>query len=130
MQKLEGTELTASLTVQDVVASTAWYEKALGFVVDQRHEREGQLRAVSLRAGAVRLLLGQDDGKKGWDRPKGEGFSLQITTTTDIEALAQQVRDAGTALDTEPTRMPGGAHAFRVRDPDGFRLTLSSPREG
>ena len=127
---LHATELTASLTVADAQKSLAWYERALGFQVDQRHEREGQLRAVSVRAGQVRLLLGQDDGAKGWDRVKGEGFSLQITTTDDVDALAQRIRDTGTQLESEPTKMPWGATAFRVRDPDGFRLTISSPRPG
>jgi hypothetical protein len=28
----------------------------------------------------VRILLNQDDGAKGFDRVKGEGFSLMFTT--------------------------------------------------
>jgi len=51
-----------------------------GFAVDGKHERAGKLVAVSLKAGAVRILVGQDDGAKGLHRVKGEGFSLQITT--------------------------------------------------
>jgi hypothetical protein len=54
-----------SLTVGDLEASAAWYCDALGFVIDRRHQRDGQLVAVSLRAGAVRILLAQDDGARG-----------------------------------------------------------------
>ena len=125
---LNGTELATSFTVNDLAKSLAWYENVLGCTVDQKHEREGKLVAVSLRAGAVRLLLGQDNGAKGWDRKKGEGFSVQITTAQDIDGIAARIKAAGGTLDDEPTTMPWGPRMFRLRDPDGFLYTISSPR--
>jgi uncharacterized glyoxalase superfamily protein PhnB len=122
--------LQASLTVNDLPASVAWYRDALGFTVAQEHEREGKLRAVAIVAGAVRILLNQDDGGRGWDRAKGEGFSLQLTTAQDIDALANRVKQHGDTLDTEPMDAPWGPRIFRVRDPDGFKLTISSERKG
>ena len=119
--------LDAALTVKDAEASVAWYTNILGFTVDRRHERGGKLIAVSLKAGSIRVLLAQDDGAKGLDRAKGEGMSLQITTSQDIDALAARVKAAGVTLDTEPFTAPHGPRAFRVRDPDGFRFTFSSP---
>src|SRR5258705_10780854 len=62
--------LSAALTVKDLEKSLAWYRDVIGFAVDQRHEREGVLRAVSLKAGDVQILIGLDDGAKGWDRVK------------------------------------------------------------
>ena len=124
----EGLALAASLTVADLEKSVAFYSEVVGFAIDQKHEREGKLRAVSLRAGEVRILLGQDDGAKGMDRVKGEGFSLQITTAQDIDGLARRIKEHGVALDTEPVDTPWGARVFRFRDPDGFRFTISSPR--
>jgi uncharacterized glyoxalase superfamily protein PhnB len=118
--------LAASLTVNDLQKSLAWYSEVLGFSVDRRHEREGKLVAVSLRAGEVRLLLGQDNGEKGWDRPKGEGFSLFITTAQDVDGLAQGIKSRGGTLETEPATMPWGPRMFRLKDPDGFKLTISS----
>ena len=115
-----------SITVAQIDRSVAWYCDALGFAIDRRHEREGKLVAVSLRAGAVRVLLAQDDGAKGKDRVKGEGISLQITTSQKAEDVASRIKAHGGTLDMEPTRMPWGPTAFRVRDPDGFRLTISS----
>lgn len=127
-ESLHGLALAASLTVADLEKSVAFYTEAFGFAVDQKHEREGKLRAVSLRAGDVRILLGQDDGAKGSDRVKGEGFSLQITTDQNLDELAQRIRDHGVTLDTEPQDTPWGQRVFRFRDPDGFRFTMSSPR--
>jgi uncharacterized glyoxalase superfamily protein PhnB len=125
---LRALELSAALTVSDLDQSAAWYCDVVGFTVDQRHEREGKLIAVSLRSGDVRLLLTQDNGARGAERVKGEGFSLQLTTHDDIDAIAQRVRESSGALDTEPTDTPWGQRMFRFRDPDGFRFTVTSPR--
>lgn len=119
--------LEASLTVADVRRSVDWYRDVLGFSIDQEFERDGRLLAVSLRAGAIRILLSQEDGAKGVDRVKGQGFSLQITTAQDIDALASNAKRAGATLDTEPTDA-WGARVFRLRDIDGFRLVFTSPR--
>lgn len=126
-QPLQGESLQASFTVASLDRSTEWYTTVLGFEVDRRHEREGRLIAVSLKAGTVLILLSQDTGAKGTERLKGEGFSLQITVRQDIDALAQSVKAHGVALDTEPFTAPHGPRVFRVRDPDGFRWTISSP---
>ena len=127
-EPLAGEELTVSITATDLEKSISWYCDVLGFRVTQRYEREGKPVAASMAAGSVHILLGQDDGAKGWDRPKGQGFSLQITTKQAIDALARRAVDAGAALDTPVTTTPWGVTIFRVRDPDGFLFTISSPR--
>jgi len=124
---LQGVNLSASLTVNDLPKSLAWYRDILGFTVDRNYEREGKLMAVSLRAGDdVRILLTQDDGAKGWDRAKGEGFSLMITTNQSIDEVANGITDRGGTLESQPVDTPWGARMFRLRDPDGIRLTISS----
>lgn len=119
--------LQVSLTVADARQSTTWYCDTLGFVVDREHEREGRLVAVSLSAGSIKVLLAQDNGAKGTDRAKGEGFSFQITTRDNIDALAARAKQAGAVFDTEPMDA-FGARVFRLRDPDGFRIVISSPQ--
>jgi len=126
-EPLSALSLEASLTVADVRRSADWYRDALGFAIDQEFAREGKLMAVSLRAGAVRILVTQDDGAKGTDRVKGVGFSLQITTSQSVDAIAERAKRAGATLDSEPTDV-WGVRGFRLRDPDGFRLTVSTPR--
>ncbi len=126
-EQLNAEALSASLTVRDVQASLAWYRDALGFAVDREIIRDGILRGVAVRAGAVRLLLNQDDGAKGLDRAKGEGFSLMLTTRQSVDAIAERIKAHGGTLLTEPSDMPWGARAFRVRDPDGFAFAISSP---
>lgn len=118
--------LKASLTVRSLTESTSWYRDVVGFEVAQQYEREGVLLAVSLRAGEVRILLTQDDGAKGIDRLKGEGISLQLTTDQDIDEIAQRIKDAGGALESEPTDTRWGPRTFRLRDPDGYQLVISS----
>lgn len=126
-ESFHGNSLAASLTVRDLPSSVAWYRDVLGFTVDEEHAREGKLLAVSLKAGTVRLLLNQDNGARGSDRAKGEGISLQITTSQDIDGLAARIKDRGGKLDMEPTD-GWGMRVFRLSDPDGFKLAISSER--
>ena len=127
VHSLDGRELSASLTVNDLEKSFTWYCYVLGFAVDEKYEREGKLVAASLRAGSARIVLGQDDGAKGFDRVKGEGFSLRITTDQDIDDLANRIKERGGVLASEPADVYG-ARTFRLLDPDGFRLVISSVR--
>jgi uncharacterized glyoxalase superfamily protein PhnB len=127
-QTFNGLELMASLTVNDLEKSMAWYCDVLGFVVDRKHEREGKLIATSLKAGNVQILLNQDNGAQGWDRAKGVGLSFQITTNQSIDEIADRIKQMGGTLVTEPTDMPWGARMFRIQDPDGFKFTIATPR--
>jgi lactoylglutathione lyase len=127
-ESLRARSLQPSLTVKDVQKSMEWYRDVVGFTVDEQHEREGKVVAVSLKAGTVRLLLGQDNGAKGWDRLKGEGFSLMLTTSQDIDGIAARIKEMGGTLASEPTDMPWGQRVFRVKDPDGFVLVIASER--
>ncbi len=125
---LRGRPLAISLTVKDLQKSLTYYQDTLGFVVERKIEREGKLRSVALKAGDVSISINQDDGAKGWERVKGEGFSLRITTDQNIDEVAESIKKHGGTLDSEPADMPWGSRAFRFRDPDGYRFAISSPR--
>ena len=86
--------LQASLTTADVLRSRDWYRDVLGFAIDREFERDGKVFAASMRAGSVRILLTQDNGVRGTERVKGEGFSLQITTAQDIDGIASSAKRA------------------------------------
>lgn len=130
IKSLNGTQLTVSLTVKDIARSLAWYRDVVGFTVEQEYEHDGAVRAVRLCAGAVRIVIGQDDGAKGWDRVKGEGFAFTITTDQPVGEVADRIKANGGTLVAEPTDMPWGARVVRVQDPDGFKFAISSPVAG
>lgn len=119
--------LTASLTVKDLHKSVAYFTDGVGFEIGQKHERDGQLRAVEIKAGGVRMLLNQDDGAKGWERVKGQGFAFMITTK-DVDSVAARMNAAGYTPDSEPADMPWGSRAFRFTDPDGYAFVVATPR--
>ena len=115
---------SVSVTVKDIHKSAAWYQNVLGLGVERTSEQEGRLFLVALKAGDVRLSLNQDDGAKGWDRIKGLGFSINMWTTEDIDAIANRIKASGGQLDSEPVDAPWGARYFRLTDPDGFKLAV------
>jgi uncharacterized glyoxalase superfamily protein PhnB len=117
-------EASPGFTVNDLDRSLAFYRDVLGFVVEERWERDGKLMGVSLQAGGVTLMIGQDDWKKGRDRKKGEGFRIYCSTTQDVDALARGIKSRGGMLDSEPQDQPWGSRDFSLTDPDGFKITI------
>jgi len=120
--------LQASLTVKDIRKSLEWYRDVVGFAVDRQYEREGRLASVALKAGTARILINQDDGAKGWERAKGEGVSFMFTTVQDVDELAELIKKRGGTLEMEPTDTPYGMRIFRLKDPDGFKLSIARSR--
>ena len=120
--------LQASLTVKDLQKSLAWYRDVVGFHPGTQYDRNGAVFAVALEAGSAQILITQDDGSRGLDRPKGDGFSLHFTTTQSVDDIANRIKANGWTLDAEPADTPWGGRAFRFRDPDGFRIAISSAR--
>lgn len=123
---LQARSLAPGLTVNDLQRSLQFYRDGLGFAVEEESEVEGEVRFAMLAAGEARLGLSQDDFARGRDRVKGIGMRLFIETDQDVEALAQQARAAGIAVDG-PAPMPWGPLGFTVTDPDGFKLTIAKP---
>ena len=123
---LKMTSASPAFTADDLERSLGWYRDVVGFVVEERWEQEGKLTGVSLRAGNVSFMIGQDDWKKGRDRKKGEGFRLYCTTTQDVDALAKKIKAHGAALDYEPRDEPWGTRDFALTDPDGFKITIAA----
>jgi lactoylglutathione lyase len=115
-----------SFTVNDLTKSIAFYCTGIGFSVGEVWTHEGKVTGVELRAGTVELYLSQDDDAKGWDRKKGVGASISFITAQKVDDVAARLKKAGYPLLGEPADMPWGARAFRVADPDGFLIGISS----
>lgn len=115
-----------SLTVDDFARSLAWYRDVLGFHVQATYNNDA---AAALVAGDIRIILNQDDWKKG-KRIKGQGMCITLDTAQDVDALAERIEQAGGKLDTEPSDKPWGVRSFNVTDPNGFLITISRPLHG
>ncbi len=118
---------SVSITVKDIQKSAAWYRDVAGFGVENVIEYDGKPQIVMLAAGNVKLSLNQDDGKKGWERIKGQGCSFNLWTNDDVDAIAGRIKASGGTLDSEPVDAPWGARFFRLTDPDGFKLAILKP---
>jgi uncharacterized glyoxalase superfamily protein PhnB len=117
--------VTPSLTVRDIQKSIVWYRDIAAFMVHETWDRDGTITGATLKAGEVELWLSQDDGSKGRDRVKGEGFSLTFTTVQDVVLFANEIKSRGGVLETEPQDMPWGVKMFSMRDPDGFKICFA-----
>lgn len=127
-ESLRAQKLSISLSCNDLQKSLAWYRDVVGFTEGERYERDGSLRAVVLEAGDMQILIGQDDGAKGMNRAKGQGMSFQFTTDQSIDDIANRIKSNGGTLESEPIDTPWGARTFRLSDPDGFKIVISSER--
>lgn len=119
--------ISPMLTVNDLDTSVAWYRDVLGlYHADTWKAPDGTPIGASLKAGAVDLLLNQDDFAKGRDRAKGIGFRMMAVTAQDLDALAEAIKSRGGTLDHEPTTQPWGTRDFAITDPDGFKITIAA----
>ncbi len=94
----------------------------LGFAIDRKIEREGKLRSVALSAGNVRISINQDDGAKGWDRIKGLGLSLNITTDQNIDTIANRIKKLGGTLESRACRHAMGSALIPVERPGRIQV--------
>jgi lactoylglutathione lyase len=118
-----------SLTVGDLDKSLGWYRDILGFGVEETwKDDDGKVVGVSLKAGDVSFMIGQDDWKKGRDRKKGEDFRIYCETKKSVDDLAKKIEANGGRLDSRPTDQPWGVRDFSVTDPDGFKITIARAR--
>ena len=123
---LKALGIAPSITASDLKKSMHFYIDGLGFEITEKHEADGVIQFVMLKAGGASLGLGQDDFAKGRNRTKGVGQRLWISTKQDLTELANRVKAAGIMLDNDPKRLEWGPMGFALTDPDGFMITIVS----
>ena len=122
-------DASPSFTVNDLEKSLAWYRDVLGFAVEETwKDGAGKVVGVSLRAGDVSFMIGQDDWKKGRDRRKGEGFRIYCITKKNVDDLANRIEAKGGRLDQGPTDESWGVRDISLTDPDGFKITIAAQK--
>jgi uncharacterized glyoxalase superfamily protein PhnB len=115
-----------SFTVNDLEMSLGFYRDVLGFGVEETWKNDlGHVMGISLKAGDVSFMIGQDDWKKGRDRKKGEGFRIYCETKKNVDEIAKRIQAKGGRLDSGPTDQPWGVRDITVTDPDGFKITIA-----
>lgn len=117
-----------SLTVDDLESSLRFYADGLGFTVQERWEEDGKLLGAMLVAGACHLGLSQDDWSQGRDRTKGVGFRIWAETAQDLDRLAERMREQSIEH-VGPKEESWGSRSLSVVDPDGYKLSFTTPRE-
>jgi catechol 2,3-dioxygenase-like lactoylglutathione lyase family enzyme len=117
-----------SFTVNDLDKSLEFYRDVLGFGIEEKWENEGKVTGVSLKAGDVSFMIGQDDWKKGHDRKKGEGFRIYCETRKSVDDIAKKIESKGGRIDQGPTDEPWGVRDISLTDPDGFKITIATPK--
>lgn len=123
------TSASPSFTVGDLEMSLAFYRDVLGFEVEETWKSdEGSVMGISLKAGDVSFMIGQDDWKKGRDRKKGEGLRIYCETKQKVDDLAKRIESKGGRLDQGPTDEPWGVRDISLTDPDGFKITFATPK--
>lgn len=106
-----------SLTVKDIAASQAFYQK-LGFEVfggDAAHNW------LILKNGGciIGLFQGMFDKNILTFNPGWDSDARQLDTFTDVRELQRQLKAQGVALESEADESTTGPASFVVVDPDG-----------
>ena len=121
-------DLRLELFVADVERSAAFYERVLGFV----RERESDAY-VAIRRGDVRIGIGAAANlppqhyfdASSLQHRKGIGVEI-VLEVDDVDEALRTVIEAGHPVLTQLGRRPWGLRDFRIADPDGYYLRITS----
>jgi uncharacterized glyoxalase superfamily protein PhnB len=116
-----------TLLVEDIEASSRWYQEALGFAhIFTIPGYGGVPIVVHLRwTKYADVLLRRETGQRD-EHTKGLGITLSFAVFGgSVDAIAARARAYGAKLESEPKNQPWNARDFSIRDPDGFLLTFT-----
>jgi catechol 2,3-dioxygenase-like lactoylglutathione lyase family enzyme len=131
--KSEG--LVLELGVNDVTASIAFYEGALGLDVVEAIPEDGAPEWAELELGGSRLMLQE---RRGFEEElpvlagRSAGLSalvVRVTGAHECEAIEERLRADGIELLSEPRDTDYGTREFAVLDPDGHVVLIASREE-
>lgn len=120
------------LIVQDLDASSGWYQEVLGFKhIFTMPGPGGQPALVHLRwVKYADLLIARPRDGRDLMGPRGVGVSLNFSMFDrfdgDIDAFASQAQEKGANL-VGPINQPWNVREVTVTDPDGYKLVFAVP---
>jgi lactoylglutathione lyase len=127
---VSGMGLRLELFVEDMGESVCFYQRVLGFEI-VREEPEDY---ASLRSGDIMLGIGpiaklpETGGYFTWSiasQRRGLGVEI-VMEVDDLSAAHRRVLDSGHPVFEAPQQRPWGLWDFRIVDPDGYYLRVTS----
>lgn len=124
----QGMSLRLELFVTDMEKSKSFYAKVLGF-----EAQKGSASYQPMKAGSVLIGLGLSKNlpKQHYFNPelqserRGLGAEI-VLEVADVQATLAAVKAAGHPILSELRKQPWGATDFRIADPDGYYLRITS----
>jgi catechol 2,3-dioxygenase-like lactoylglutathione lyase family enzyme len=119
------------LFVEDLDASVAFYERALGFRVARREPAYASLRRGDAELGLAPIATlpargaGPGFSQERLARDRGAGVEI-VLEVEDLSAAVDAVGRAGFGLVEPPQARPWGLRDFRLADPDGYYVRVTS----
>jgi catechol 2,3-dioxygenase-like lactoylglutathione lyase family enzyme len=123
-----GATLRLELFVDDLAASIAFYVAALGFREERREDDYASLErgAVILGLGlARRLPAAHHFGREALQRQRGVGVEI-VLEVADVDAAYRVAEASLYPVAEAPRDRPWGLRDFRIVDPDGYYLRVTS----
>ena len=128
-----GMTVRFELFVADTTRATEFYRDVLGFEVTAEFPDADDSTYVELRNGDAIIGVQREDalehpvaaGDPAAFRNPPSGVEL-VLEVGDVEAYRERVRASGCSVADELEQRPWGELDFRLRDPDGYYLRITS----
>lgn len=119
------------LMTADLDASVAFYEEALGLTCTDRGERSAEFDT-----GPCTLKVERDFDEATLDAfglsppgdSRGDGVVV-VLEVDDVDSVYERAASADAETLVEPRDVDWGRRLFLVRDPDGYVVEVSEPKE-
>jgi lactoylglutathione lyase len=119
------------LFVEDVEVSTRFYVEALGFALERREAGYAHLRRGDAELGLAAVMRLPERGEgPGFTREQvaaahGAGVEI-VLEVADLDEAAARVARAAYSIAEAPREQPWGRRDFRLVDPDGYYIRVTT----
>lgn len=121
--------LRLELFVADVERSVEFYQRVLGFATERTSAGYASLRRGDAIVGigaASGLPAGHYFDASALGGRRGAGVEI-VLEVGDLEAAFEAAQAAGARVLSSPSMRPWGLRDFRLADPDGYYIRVTTP---